>query len=58
MNSYGDTSLVNAIVVVLIENDEGVVYGPVGVQEVDARPERHDFVVAPLAVRVGVLLEK
>ena len=40
---------------VLVEDDEGVVDGAVGVQEVDASPEGHDLVVTQLTVRVGVL---
>ena len=52
----GDAPLVNAVVVVLVEDDEDVVHGPVGVQEVEPTPSS-DFVVAQLAVRVGVLWE-
>ena len=40
---------------ILVEHDEEVVDGAIGVQEVDAATEGHDFIITQLAVRVGVL---
>ena len=45
--------LVNEVVVVLVDHHENVGDGPsgcVGVQDVEAAPESHDFVVTQLAV--------
>ena len=53
--------LVNEVIVVLVEDEEEVVDGAVGVQEVREgtpplhRPEGHDFIITQLAVKVGVL---